>query len=194
MPPLPDSVWLNILRLVSAESSLQLSDIIDSEASPAVLRRVAKDWRLWTNVTVVNVDNRAQLRRIIPRLGRRTETIAISGSKRRKRKSDGFLLDSFLESVRLRCTTLRSVRLEGLLIDAHCSLALPKSVHHLSLVGTEFDGLPKTRCVTASPFYNLHRRLPNLSAVRLSTSSKWMTKVDLSLLNKSPLRLRVTFD
>ena len=102
---------------------------------------------------------------------------------------DGFLLESFFNSVRGRCTNLKTLYLKRIHIDAHLRLAsnLPKSLEVLGLWDVNFTNLPQQRAVTSSPFYKIRDRLPNLKRIDilLIRCSPWLKSADIRLLEKS---------
>jgi hypothetical protein len=188
-------VWLHVLKFF-VDDAVFLIGLQTSNVLPNVIRRVAGDIDLWKDISVKHPVTRGQLRTVVPRLGPRTKSITVRSvrGKKAKKGRDGFLLSSFFSSVRLRCSRVTSIRLENLDIDAHCNVVanLPKSVELLSLCGTNFDSLPRTRCITSSPFYKLHKVLPKLKVVKLTGNSRWLTKGDLDQLKKSPLQLNIS--
>ena len=124
----------------------------------------------------------------------------MSSSKLPKQR-DGFLLESFLTSVRGRCTKLEEFRLHRQHIDAHLRLAsnLPKSLELLGLRDVNFTNLPHLRAVTSSPFYKIRDRLPSLKRIEIDKlrtdilkrvdSSRWLNSVDIRQVQKSGVKL-----
>ena len=107
------------------------------------------------------------------------------------RDKDGFLLESFFNSVRGRCTALKTLDLKRLHIDAHLRLAsnLPKSLEVLGLCDVNVTNLPQQRAITSSPFYKIRDRLPNLRRIEIVMirCPPWLQSSDVRLLQKSGL-------
>jgi len=114
--------------------------------------------------------------------------ITVSADKLPKDR-DGFLLESFINSVRGRCTELTSLHLKRLHIDAHLQLAsnLPKSLEVLGLCDVNWTNLPQQRAITSSPFYKIQDRLPNLKKIEILMirCQHWLKSADVRLLQKS---------
>jgi len=164
---LPDSVWLQVLAFADAFDLLAAAD-----AGSPVLARVATDISLWRSVCVQNVGtkSRADLRRLVPRLGAFTKEIHLLGKPIRHRRqvlsSEKCFPASFLESMRLRCPELTSFSLEGALIKPEeCPLVLPAKLQRLSLRGTRFIHIGRGRGLFSSPLLVLKKRLLDLKEV-----------------------------
>ena len=102
---------------------------------------------------------------------------------------DGFLLESFITSVRGRCTQLKTLYLKRLHIDANLRLLsnIPKSLEFIGLCDVNWTNLPQQRAITSSPFYKIRDRLPNLKRIEilLIRCSPWLKSADIRLLEKS---------
>ena len=114
--------------------------------------------------------------------------ITVSADKLPKDK-DGFLLESFITSVRGRCTQLKTLYLKRLHIDANLRLLsnIPKSLEFIGLCDVNWTNLPQQRAITSSPFYKIRDRLPNLKRIEilLIRCSPWLKSADIRLLEKS---------
>lgn len=185
---LPESVWLKILRHLSADNLLSWTNLTEVERKNFVLGNRLfhlcgdKDlWRqiIWKGGKVKPV----VLRKIIKFLGPHTEKICLHGGSSKSQKLT--IPESFLHSIQSRCTRLKHIQLFNCALDHHFAplRKLPLSIEFVDLFGVDWINLPRKDLrlgSLSSPFFKLKKRYKDLKSVQVSEEfgRYWLTPSD----------------
>ena len=193
MPGLSDLSDCILLRILKYIDTNQLLDLIDEyhQDQNFNLGRVAGDSTLWRNVKF-HGHTITDLRKIIKHLGPHTKCLSIRGIAPKQDKWYPLRITSaFFQSVRLRCTRLKELKLASCSLDNHnrpFQGALPKSVQILILNEIQLHNVPEVPTSLNSPFHKHEAHLPNLHTIVLR-HCKGFSDFDFKILKRKNMNL-----
>jgi len=197
---LPNDVLLIILKFCSATDIIGFSEAYPTER----IEIVAGDKSLWKNVTI----GPKNIRKYLKFLGQYTTKITLLGSHTKVltkliqvhkmkttttiQKTD-LLPQSVIESIRLRCGSLKDLTLQNVALDSQeVKFSLfPKTLESLSLNNVYHTNLPQVIVSkAASPFCNLCKYLPKLKLVHVQ-NPWYYNQMDVEAIMDSSERITV---